>query len=89
MTDCINSTIFLSQVRLAKMKNTLLVVICALSNLVAIEASCLQPVILDGVCYLYFPELSFPMLFGGHCKLPNAHTNATLPRHLELYFHLV
>ncbi len=41
MIDCINSTIFLSQVLLAKIKNTLFIIEHALSSLVVIEAGCL------------------------------------------------
>lgn len=51
MIDYINSTIFLYQVLLTMLKNTLLVVVRTLFNLVAVEASYLQPIILDEICH--------------------------------------
>lgn len=45
---------------------------------VMVEVGYLWPIILDGVCHLYFQELSFAILFDGYIGLPNTHINTTL-----------
>lgn len=62
------------------MKNTLLVIVRALSNLFAIEVNCLWSVILDWICHLYFLKLSFAILFDCHYGLSNVYKNTILPK---------
>lgn len=82
MTNCINSTIFLSQILLTKIKNILLIVVCVLSSLIVVKASCLWPIILDRALYLCFLKQSFAILFDGYYGLQNVHINATLLKRL-------